>query len=647
MFLTRIFALGWQWDSDGWIIDHSGFRLHLLNSPVQLLEQRIEDAWLRRVATSVAVREGFAGLEHCDFSLSTGAFSQHDFEHQGLLRTVMNGSFFTRNKQLASGNFVDSSCPWCECIDSIRHRHWECPYFQDVRDRFPKESFAKLDSLDPCTIEHGWFTYHPALEQFRQCLNSAPDMSNSFLCQEVQAESIHLFTDRSCLAPALPTLCLASWGVVCADFQSSDPVFLEVAKGPLPGFLQTIFRAEAVAAIAALRFGNRNKKPFWIWVDNQLVFDLLKSCILREPPAVTQQDKDHDLKQALITLAKSSVSKGWWQDVVKVSSHQDPVQISSLVEAWAFAGNDAADRCAADGRSFFPEGIYTIWEVLMEHHRQSIQLRDDLHRHFIWVGAKAVACKQALRQQEATRWAEVDNIGEEVQPDFSESDGETAKDLPLTTLNIAPHEVVLNPIFGTFGRDIYNWLWTTVNSPEGKPSWISNHQLLLFYQTMTGQVGVRKTSDRGWEQLQLSDVDELDFCKAASDFSSYVRAILKSLGSRIHTSKRRPSGVAYRKWLCCMHLMIPKDIILATDNLLMVSRVAPILYVQKSFREFRGAFSGDGTRTWTFLDSHSLRLSGCDWTSTEGEGNLLIPGKSGLVKSWRRGGIRGKVGEIL
>lgn len=233
----------------------------------------------------------------------------------------------------------------------------------------------------------------------------------------------------------------------------------------------------------------------------------------------------------------------------------------------------------------------------MDYNKQSKQLRDDLHRHFIWVGAKAVACKQALRQQEAKRWAIVDNIEADEQSLHGDSEADVVNTVPLTTLDITPEEVVFNPIFGTFAGDIYKWLWTTVSSPEGKPSWISNHQLLLFYQTITGQVGVRKTANRGWEQLQLSDLDEIDFCKAASDFSSYVRAILKSIGCKIHTSKRRPSGVAYRKWLCCLHLNIPKDLISASDNLLMISRVAPILYVQKSFKEFRGAFSGDGART--------------------------------------------------
>ena len=167
IFLMRIFALGWQWLSDGWIRDHKGFVFHLIKAPIQLLENRITDAWLHRVASTVAVREGFTGFEHCDFAISTERYNHLESEHQGLLRTVMNGSFFTRNKQLASGNFVDSTCPWCDQVDSIHHRHWECEFFQDCRNCIPQEVFAQLDSLDPCTIEHGWFKTSEAFAEFQ------------------------------------------------------------------------------------------------------------------------------------------------------------------------------------------------------------------------------------------------------------------------------------------------------------------------------------------------------------------------------------------------------------------------------------------------------------------------------------------------
>ena len=149
------------------------------------------------------------------------------------------------------------------------------------------------------------------------------------------------------LSPFKAHVAPALWGVVCADIQGPDSCFHEVAKGPVPGLLQTIFGAEAHAAAAALRMGKRLGKPFWIWVDNQLVFNILKSCLVHQPPEVTAHEKDHDLNQLLVDLALSSLSRGGWQDVVKVTSHQG---------AWAFSGNEAADRCAVEGRSHFPEG---------------------------------------------------------------------------------------------------------------------------------------------------------------------------------------------------------------------------------------------------------------------------------------------------
>lgn len=134
-------------------------------------------------------------------------------------------------------------------------------------------------------------------------------------------------------------------------------------------------------------------------------------------------------------------------------------------------------------------------------------------------------------------------------------------------------------------------LWTLIHAPEGKPMWLSSHQLFLVFQQTTGQVGiVRKQPDRCWRQLQVSDLDEFDFCSIATDFTFYVKAIMKSTGSTIHTSKRRPSGVAYRKWLCCMHVQIPHAHLLAVDQLLETCRVSPVLYVRKAFQGFRGVF---------------------------------------------------------
>ena len=587
IFLMRIFALGWQWLSDGWISDHKGFVFHLLKTPIQLLESRITDAWLHRVASIVAVREGFAGFEHCDFAISTERYSHIESEHQGLLRTVMNGSFFTRNKQLASGNFVDSTCPWCDQEDSINHRHWECGFFQDCRNSIPQEVFAQLDALDPCTIEHGWFKTPEAFAEFQHLLSQTQDLSHTFVSVDSLGDNVHLFTDGSCLAPESPTLRLASWGVVSAQFDEETPHFHPVAQGPLPGLLQTIFRAEAYAALAAIRYGNLTGKPYWIWVDNQLVFDILKGCLIRHPVPIQNQDKDHDLRQQLVDEAFNAINIGHWQDIIKVVSHQDRLLISSLVEDWAIQGNDAADRCAARGRHFFPPGTLEVWEYLMDQRTKTRHLRDALHGHFIKVGAKAVSCKKELRSQEAKRWAVVDNVGSAT--NIGDVENDDTPTVPMSVLVTDPTTAVFPACMGGMAHDIYSWLWKTIHAPEGIESWISSHQLLLIYQQTTNQIGVYKDRTMGvWHNLQHSGEDDFDFCRAATDFSSYVRAIVKISGGRIHTSKRRPSGVSYRRWLCCYHFNIPAALIHAIDRQLEMLRVSPILYVQKAFRGFGG-----------------------------------------------------------
>ena len=236
----------------------------------------------------------------------------------------------------------------------------------------------------------------------------------------------------------------------------------------------------------------------------------------------------------------------------------------------------------------------------MDQRTKTRHLRDALHGHFIRVGAKAVSCRKELRSQEAKRWAIVDNV--ESATNIGDAGEDDTQPVPMSELVADPTTAVFPVYLGGMAHDIYSWLWNTTHAPEGIESWISSHQLLLLYQQTTNQIGVYKDRNMGvWRNLQPSDKDDFDFCRVATDFSSYVRAIVKVSGGRIQTSKRRPSEVSYRRWLCCYHFNIPAALIHAIDRQLEMQRVSPILYVQKAFRGF-GGFShhsqGVGTTPW-------------------------------------------------
>ena len=196
-----------------------------------------------------------------------------------------------------------------ETVDSVHHRHWECPAFQPSRNLIPDSAFRALPHFDECTLERGWFQLPDQLRAFRQCLCEAPDLSSRFFPCDINADCLHLFTDGSCLRPHDPLLRLASWGVVCADV--INQTFIPIACGPLPGLHQTIFRAEAYAAISALRYGRSKQVPFWLWVDNQRVFDILTECRQGSLRTFALTDKDHDLCQLLVDECRRAVAGGF------------------------------------------------------------------------------------------------------------------------------------------------------------------------------------------------------------------------------------------------------------------------------------------------------------------------------------------------
>ena len=217
------------------------------------------------------------------------------------------------------------------------------------------------------------------------------------------------------MRPHDPLLRLASWGVVCADV--INQTFIPIACGPLPGLHQTIFRAEAYAAISALRYGRSKQVPFWLWVDNQRVFDILTECRQGSLRTFALTDKDHDLCQLLVDECRRAVAGGF-QTVVKVCSHQDSALISDLVEDWVFKGNEAADQCAISGRAYFPGDTLTLWESLVAHYNNLTPIRDELHRHFVRIGEFAVECKAQLHRWDRQRWQAADEDNESGEDDL-------------------------------------------------------------------------------------------------------------------------------------------------------------------------------------------------------------------------------------
>lgn len=574
LFLQRLHQIAWAWLGDGYLRDHEGFVHHIVHCPSQLLKQRVCDAWQFMVGSELSRRDGFEGLEKCNFPLTVERLSHYSFENLGLLRVVLNGTFFTRDKQIHSGHFVDRACPWChEPCDSVFHRHWECPHFQESRSAIPLEIFNKLQDMPECSLQHGWICTSHLLTEFRSCLHQAPDLTEDFLCDANSQEVLHLFTDGSCLNSKCQYSRVASWGVVCADI--GNDTFVEVSHGPLWGLYQTIFRAECVAAISAIKFGLFTATPFWIWVDNKHVFDLLKRVRLGYQVQIHCGNKDHDLVVSLLELAHRAVSAKLFEDVVKVCSHQNHAKADSVIERWAFRGNDAADKIAEKGRVAFPSQTFHIWHALVQELDNARSCRDALHCHYIQVGQKAVFDKRKQQQVEPERW---------------ESTIQT--EAPLTedaTISFQGFDI-LQPkgpleFLGPTCHIVLQWMDGLFNTPEGKPVWTTGLHLLTDFQLHSQQLGVWRNSDtKCWEPYTDHMVGtRYDFLQAARQFAAYLRAVGRVFGVTTQSISRRPTGTSFRRWTKCMLVQMPMERVVQIDRIWFHRRISPIDRINLSF----------------------------------------------------------------
>ena len=105
----------------------------------------------------------------------------------------------------------------------------------------------------------------PGRFSLRDCIRCSPTRDKlSGLVKLTQFS--HLFVDGSCLLPQHRPLRIAAWAVaLAASSAQSTPQVLQA--GPLPGILQTSFRAEIYALLVAVMCVEASVGCFCIWSD--------------------------------------------------------------------------------------------------------------------------------------------------------------------------------------------------------------------------------------------------------------------------------------------------------------------------------------------------------------------------------------------
>eukprot|EP00438_Fugacium_kawagutii_P010060 Skav222709 [mRNA] locus=scaffold1661:97954:102885:+ [translate_table: standard] len=586
VLLQRLHSIAWAWHGEGWVTDHDGIRLNLHDSPIQLLKQRLQQAWQAMVATELSTtRSSFAGLQHVDPGFTMEDFEDHSLEDQALLRVVLNGSFYTRDNLVHSGKVETKQCPWCPCIDSVAHRHWSCPFMSEVWGSVEDGLADRVQSMENCTSMHGWFPQLTGSKQWLRSLAALPDRTWEWEVPQTLPAVLHIFTDGSAMYPSQPRIRLASWAFVIADLETDD--FVPVARGLVHGILQTVLRGEILAALSALRFMIAMDRDGVLWADNALVVQRIAMYQSGEPPP-NNLEPNHDLWADLyeaVHLAGRHLIK-----CVKVPSHENIDNYTDLIDRWALRGNAAADREATGARNDMPSELFHLWNDLVAEHQQQVHDKLQLHQHFLAVGKRAVM-KGSTAPSAPNVDGDTDEEAQEISPvhERTHDDAEIPHVFcPMPEWEMRNESIALGPC----GSEVFHWLHTLVNQDDSVTSWVSMYQLLISYQLHVGCWGPAKQgkfwirSEEFWPQAF-----SYNFLKQSKFFTQYLKHLGRSFGLVITGSFRRPTcSELIPVWCRCYKMRVSRGMMVRVDECLKRFKSTPFTKMKRDFAMFPVAY---------------------------------------------------------
>ena len=532
LLLSKLEQMGWQHVRGFLFLDSYRNPIHLLETPIQELKQRVRQEWRQYVGSLWSSRFGFEGLQCVDAQLSQVSSAEHNRDEVGALITLQQGTFCTHD-QLCGAKQVDSKdCRFCGSPDSLEHRHWHCPSTSFSRQLMDETSRIVGPSLPPCTRDRGWMVEVASVRQYKQTLSKIPDTIDDHQPLPVSHYSsdwIDLFTDGTALETGSPMTRLVAWGVVIAP-TSVDGHSQPISYGGVPGYWQTVARAELSAFISAVSFAYHNQKSVRIWCDNQLVVDRAR-LLLKHRFIITPLTTDHDLWNRLAELFRVMTKE---IVIVKVGSHQDET-VADLWQAWAFRHNESADKLAEFALTMLPQEVIESQRKASRDVQFQTSLKKQLHAHFARVAMMSIQNPDAKLTKEPLQSIPEDCIT----IDFAfVADNAFSK---------APENLKFEGWLKCL-----QWLREISDaSSQGTVALVSWYELLWSLQLHVGKRGVHSVSAHNHWALD-KELDEYDCAKNAHQLSKWITHIIRLSFEDWKPSHARPSNCLFQNWMMCV-----------------------------------------------------------------------------------------------
>ena len=394
VLIHRLFQIGWRWNKGTEFLDHQNREIDLFESSVQELRLRIVQGWQDRVKGTCAKRKTLQGLHQTCPILTTSGMHKWTPEERALLRTSLNGTFFTQDYFSKQKREQSSICKYCDSEDNQRHRHWECPAFSGCREHVTQAQIMDIQELNPAISVHGWMPEPPSLRPFQNELSKLEWGTNTHEVNFGKQDDLWLFTDGGCRAPTSPLSKLASWGVAVGSIK--EQTIKPLSSGVLKGINQTAVRAEIVALISACEYALKTEGKISMAIDNDLVYQRMNRFVYKDCHIKTNQ-KDSDLWQTLHDLTRRI--KDRIDVIVKVVSHQNHLLLECDADLWCCKGNEMADALATHAVHSHPI-IWNLWLKLQQEIATIHTLRSTIHKTIVQVGKQAVRERPKEEEEE-------------------------------------------------------------------------------------------------------------------------------------------------------------------------------------------------------------------------------------------------------
>ena len=348
--------LGWSCGINGMIQVAAFVSLHICESNLADLIYWMERAWMEYVSSQVASRKFMRGFPTVDKHQTIRVFSNLADEAQKILALDLTGGFMTKSQKQHFDETETSTCDFCSLTDSYEHRMLECPFTQNIRDKFPQviEFLTEHDLIHvhfPLHFEAPWREFYDTLH-FHQA---------SPTCVPIDSQCIEIFTDGSCKQPAEPNSRWAAFAAVrpvtpkavilsmpTVEVQDLLHNHFEILTIGMCVGKQTIPRAELQCVLALLPL----PPSITVITDSSYVISAVALVLETVDIRCLHKSNNFDLLQKLHVHAHA----GELPNFRKVKAHQT-LDTNDLALRWDRIGNQVADAAAKDGGKYSCTGF--------------------------------------------------------------------------------------------------------------------------------------------------------------------------------------------------------------------------------------------------------------------------------------------------